>query len=196
LAQKFVIVDTNDRNIFRYPQPNSSARFEKVTCTNIICRHHANWLREGIEPIRRVFPDRTGKANSKGLDFYDCVLDDLLRAGIEPYCTLYSLGFTANDSGSRWLAEPRYGTCFCALCGLYRRQDRGQGKALHDYQRVQRFRPGGVAMDGDAPGLKLDSKSVAQLAHYALLRHGLAVVEMRAVARPGAKIGWPNRWLR
>src|SRR5471032_2035088 len=37
----------------------------------------------------RVFPDGTGAANPKGLDFYDRLVDALLAAGIEPYATLY-----------------------------------------------------------------------------------------------------------
>src|SRR5215216_3330177 len=37
----------------------------------------------------RVFPEGTGKPNPKGLDFYDRLVDELLRQGIEPYATLY-----------------------------------------------------------------------------------------------------------
>jgi beta-glucosidase len=37
----------------------------------------------------RVFPEGTGAANPKGLDFYDRLLDELLTNGIEPFATLY-----------------------------------------------------------------------------------------------------------
>jgi beta-glucosidase len=37
----------------------------------------------------RVFPEGTGAANPKGLDFYDRLLDELLANGIEPFATLY-----------------------------------------------------------------------------------------------------------
>ena len=37
----------------------------------------------------RVFPEGTGKPNPKGLDFYDRLIDELLKQGIEPYATLY-----------------------------------------------------------------------------------------------------------
>ena len=37
----------------------------------------------------RVFPEGTGKPNPKGLDFYDRIVDELLKNGIEPYATLY-----------------------------------------------------------------------------------------------------------
>ena len=37
----------------------------------------------------RVFPDGDGKPNPKGLDFYNRLVDELLRNGIEPWMTLY-----------------------------------------------------------------------------------------------------------
>ena len=37
----------------------------------------------------RVFPDGTGKPNPKGLDFYNKLVDELLKNGIEPFATLY-----------------------------------------------------------------------------------------------------------
>jgi len=37
----------------------------------------------------RIIPDGDGEINSKGLDFYDAVVDELLKNGIEPLVTLY-----------------------------------------------------------------------------------------------------------
>ena len=37
----------------------------------------------------RIFPDGTGAANPKGIDFYNRLVDELLEAGIEPFATLY-----------------------------------------------------------------------------------------------------------
>jgi beta-glucosidase len=37
----------------------------------------------------RIFPDGGGRVNATGLDFYHRLIDDLHRAGIEPYVTLY-----------------------------------------------------------------------------------------------------------
>jgi beta-glucosidase len=37
----------------------------------------------------RVFPEGSGAANPKGLDFYNRLVDELLNNGIEPYATLY-----------------------------------------------------------------------------------------------------------
>jgi beta-glucosidase len=43
-----------------------------------------------------------------------------------------------------------------------------------------------------APGLKLDIKGLAQVAHYAVLGHGLAVEAIRAHAKPGTKVGYAD----
>jgi beta-glucosidase len=52
----------------------------------------------------RVFPEGTGKPNPKGLDFYDRLVDELLKNGIEPYATLYhwDLPQALQDNGGGW----------------------------------------------------------------------------------------------
>ena len=37
----------------------------------------------------RILPDGTGKVNKKGLDFYDRLIDELLKKKIEPYVCLF-----------------------------------------------------------------------------------------------------------
>lgn len=37
----------------------------------------------------RIFPTGTGQPNTKGLDFYSRLVDELLNAGIQPFATLY-----------------------------------------------------------------------------------------------------------
>jgi beta-glucosidase len=61
----------------------------------------------------RIVPEGTGKVNAKGLDFYDKLLDAVLAAGIEPYCTLfhwdypyelYCRGGWLNNDSPEWYA--------------------------------------------------------------------------------------------
>ena len=37
----------------------------------------------------RIFPEGTGTPNTKGIDFYKRLTDELQAAGIEPFATLY-----------------------------------------------------------------------------------------------------------
>src|SRR5215813_12585297 len=52
----------------------------------------------------RVFPQGTGAANPIGLDFYNRLIDELLKNGIEPYATLYhwDLPQALEDRGGGW----------------------------------------------------------------------------------------------
>ena len=43
----------------------------------------------------RILPEGTGKVNTKGLDFYDRLVDELLNAGIRPKATLYHWDYPA-----------------------------------------------------------------------------------------------------
>ncbi|MDE3105004.1 MAG: beta-glucosidase [Acidobacteriota bacterium] len=137
----------------------------------------------------RVFPTGTGAPNPKGLDFYSRMLDTLLAAGIQPYCTLYhwDLPQTLQDQGG-W-------------------ENRDTAQAFADYagyvagrlcDRIQHFMTTNELRsfvelgykDGvHAPGLKLSRAGVAQVNHHAVLAHGLAVKAIRAAAKPGTKVG-------
>ena len=140
----------------------------------------------------RIFPTGSGARNPKGFDFYDRMLDVLLEAKIAPYCTLYhwDLPQALEDKGG-W-------------------QNRDTAKAFADYagtvaehlsDRVQHFMTMnelrsfvelGYGNGAHAPGLKLDAKGLAQVAHYAVLGHGMAVEAIRAKAKPGTKVGFAD----
>jgi beta-glucosidase len=137
----------------------------------------------------RIFPSGTGLPNPQGWGFYDRMLDTLLAAGIEPYCTLY-----------HWdLPQP--------MMSIGGWQSKDTAKAFADYSafavkhlsdRVKHFITiseisqlvdGGYRFGSDAPGLKLPNRDVAQVLHNVLLGHGLAVQAIRANARPGTQVG-------
>ncbi len=37
----------------------------------------------------RIFPEGSGKPNEPGINYYERVVDELLKNGIEPFCTLF-----------------------------------------------------------------------------------------------------------
>jgi beta-glucosidase len=135
----------------------------------------------------RIFPDGTGQANPKGLDYYNRVVDELLKNGIVPYITLF-----------HWDLPQ-------ALPGGW--QSRDTSKAFADYAAyVSRHLSDRVAhffttnefvcftdkgyQDGSfAPGLKLSDAEVNQVRHNAVLAHGMAVQAIRANAKSGTQVG-------
>jgi beta-glucosidase len=135
----------------------------------------------------RVLPGGRGPINSRGLDFYDRLVDALCAANIEPFLTLYhwDLPQSLQDDGG-W--ENR-NTChtFADYSALV-------VKRLGD--RVKHWttfnEPAVVAFDGNlvgehAPGLQ-HPKIAFQVGHHLLVAHGLAVQAIRAID-PNLQVG-------
>ena len=136
----------------------------------------------------RVFPQGTGTPNPKGLDFYNRMLDELLAAGIQPYCTLFhwDLPQALEDKGG-WQSRAT-SEAFANYAGYVaeRLSDR-----VHHFMTLNEMRSfvGGYESERHAPGLKLPPAGVNQVRHNAVLAHGLGVQAIRAHAKPGTKVG-------
>jgi beta-glucosidase len=131
-----------------------------------------------------VLPFGFGRANEKGLEFYDRLVDALLRAGIRPAVTLYhwdlpqalqDLGGWANRETARHFAD--YASLVFGRLG-----DRVSRWITHNEPIV-------TAMMGHragvlAPGIR-DLRITARVVHHLLLSHGLAVQALRASGRTG-----------
>lgn len=138
----------------------------------------------------RIFPQGTGQANAKGLDFYKRLLDALRAAGIEPYVTLFhwDLPQALEDKQGGWRSRDTaqaFGD-YAEYCA------KNLGDRVHNWMTINEFRSyieGGYGENPHhAPGIHNSRKVVAQARHYALLAHGLAVQALRAHAR-GARVG-------
>ena len=127
----------------------------------------------------RIQADGRGEANSKGLDYYNRVIDALLEAGIEPAVTLYhwDLPQTLQDKGG-W-ANRDIAEAFAEYAAI-------AGEAFGD--RVHKWitlnEPWVSAHVGyrdgrHAPGIQDPAQAVAAN-HHLLLAHGKAVRALRA----------------
>jgi beta-glucosidase len=138
----------------------------------------------------RVLPFGVGPANSKGLDFYDRLVDALLEAGIKPCVTLYhwDLPQAVQDRGG-WI-ERDTAAHFAEYAKLM--FDRLGGRVT---RWITHNEPLVTAMAGHrlgflAPGIQ-DLAATARVVHHLLLSHGLAVQAFRASGRDGT-IGITN----
>ena len=137
----------------------------------------------------RVIPEGRGKVNTRGLEFYDRLIDSLLKNNIEPWITLfhwdypyalYRQGGWLNRDSAEWFAE-------------YTRVivDTLSDRVSHwiTQNEPQCFIGLGHQAGDHAPGLKLGFSDVLLAAHHSLLAHGKAVQTIRSHARSKPTIG-------
>jgi len=138
----------------------------------------------------RVFPQGTGAPNPKGLDFYNRLLDELLAAGIQPFCTLFhwDLPQALEDKGGWPVRSTAYAFAEYAGYVASKLSDR-----IQHWMTVNEFSSFIDNSYGEgsmmAPGRHLTRGELAQTRHYAVLAHGLAVQAIRASAKRKVEIG-------
>lgn len=138
----------------------------------------------------RVLPLGIGKVNEAGLAFYDRLVDELLRAGITPWVTLYhwDLPQALFDRGG-WLS-PEIPAWFAEYTRVV--VDRLSDRVQHwiTINEPQIFVGLGYREGKHAPGLKLSLREQLAAAHNVLLAHGRGAQVIRERARKPALIGW------
>jgi beta-glucosidase len=138
----------------------------------------------------RVFPAGAGAPNPKGLDFYDRLVDELLKVGIEPFATLYhwDLPQVLQDRLGGWQSSET-SRAFANYAGTVAERLSDRVKSFFTVNEVGRFVNFGYGWGIDAPGLKLPPGKLNQVRHNVALAHGLAVQAIRAKGRAGTKVG-------
>ncbi len=136
----------------------------------------------------RILPDGTGNVNKKGLDFYDRIVDELLKRGIEPYVCLFhwDLPQVLQDRGGWSNRETAAHFAEYARVVAGRLGDRVKVWFTHNEPWVAAF--AGHFFGEHAPGSK-DMVTAVKSLHHLLLSHGLAVEAIRAEAKQPTRIG-------
>ncbi|TCL62559.1 beta-glucosidase [Hydrogenispora ethanolica] len=138
----------------------------------------------------RVLPEGIGKVNPQGLDFYDRLVDELLKNNIIPYVTifhwdypyeLYKRGGWLNPESPEWFAE-------YTKVVVERLSDRVTHWMTQNEPQCYIGR--GHQEGTLAPGLKLGLKDVLLASHHSLLAHGKSVQVIRAAAKQPSMIGY------
>lgn len=137
----------------------------------------------------RILPAGIGAINEKGLEFYDRLIDELLRAEIEPYVTLfhwdypyelYCRGGWLSPQSPDWFAE-------YTAAVINRLSDRV--KHWIPMNEPQCFIGTGLQMGAQAPGDKLGFSEILRAMHNVLLAHGKSVQAIRANSKSKCRIG-------
>jgi beta-glucosidase len=138
----------------------------------------------------RVFPDGAGQPNPRGLDFYQRLIDELLRNGIAPFATLYhwDLPQALQDRVGGWRSRET-SKAFADYAGYVAARLSDRVKHLFTVNECSRFVNLGYGAGIDAPGLHLPPAELNQVRHHVALAHGLAVQSIRAHARAGTRVG-------
>jgi beta-glucosidase len=128
----------------------------------------------------RIIPEGTGTVNSKGVDFYDRLVDEILRNDIKPLCTafhwdypqaLYKKGGWLNRDSADWFAE------YCAVIG----NKLGDRVKVWATQNEPQCYIGLALLDGvHAPGDKLEFGKYLVAAHNSMRAHGKGAQALRA----------------
>ena len=166
---------------------------------DVACDHYNRWPEDvslmrqlGVGGYRfsiawpRVFPNGAGALNSKGLDFYDKLVDGLLEAGISPFPTLYhwDLPQALEDAGGWMNRDTAYRFAEYAAVVADRLGDRVEKWwTINEPWCAAEL---GYRFGVHAPGRKEDRWLGAT--HHALLAHGLGMQAIRS-ASPSAQVG-------
>lgn len=132
----------------------------------------------------RIMPTGRGEVNSKGLQFYSDLVDELLAAGIEPFLTIYhwDLPQALQDIGG-WQNEDMIGY-FEAYCRVL--YDKLGGRVKHWITLNEPFCTAflGNFVAEHAPGIR-DLATAVRVSYILLLAHGAAVRLFRKMNVPG-----------
>ncbi len=130
----------------------------------------------------RILPEGKGRVNEGGLGFYERLVDELLKHGIEPNATLFHWDLPAAlDDRGGWL-NPDIADWFAEYASvMYRRLD-GRVKMWATLNEPWVVTDGGYLHGALAPGHR--SRFEAPIASHQLMRaHGKAVQAYRAIGK-------------
>ncbi len=137
----------------------------------------------------RVLPEGIGAVNQKGLDFYDRLVDELLRTGIDPFCTLYhwDLPQALHDRGG-WLNRDIAGW-FAEYVAVVARRLGDRVRRWATLNEPSVYIVHGFDTGEHAPGERRPQRDQLLVAHNAMRAHAGGVQALRADA-PGGRIGY------
>ena len=170
---------------------------------NVACDHYHRYKEDvalmkemGLKFYRfsvswtRILPDGIGEINEKGVLFYNNLIDELIKNGIEPVITLFHWDYPLSlHRKGGWLNDesPLWFENYAKVCTeLF--SDRV--KYFITINEPQVFLGTGYFEAKFAPFVKLPDGEIIKMGHNILLSHGRAVKAIRENAKGDVKIGF------
>ncbi len=135
----------------------------------------------------RIFPQGRGRPNEAGVAYYERLVDELLRNGIQPYPTLFHWDLPQALAGG-WQSRDT-AQAFADYAAFFSRRLSDRVHRFMTTNEFLCFTDLSYKIGQFAPGLKLNASQVNQVRHHGILAHGLGVQAIRANARSGTQIG-------
>ena len=138
----------------------------------------------------RIIPDGIGTVNQEGIKFYKNLIEELKKAQIEPYLTLYhwELPYELYKKGG-WM-NPEIVEWFGYYVKVVAENFSDQVKYFFTLNEPQCFVGLGFLNGEHAPGLKVPVKDTFLMAHHVLMAHGRAVQMLREYGKQKVEIGY------
>jgi len=180
---------------------HTSGKIDKADTGDIACDHYhrykedvENMKRLGLKAYRfsvswpRVIPEGKGRINKAGLDFYERLVDELLKAGIQPFLTLYhwDLPQALQEEGG-WTNRDTVGYFKDYTAEVFKKLgDRVHYWITHNEPAVVSY--SGYHLGTYAPGIK-DLSTALRVCHHLLLSHGEAVAVLKESGNEKTRVG-------
>ena len=170
---------------------------------SVACDHYHRYkedvalmARLGVKAYRfsinwaRVIPNGSGDVNEAGIAFYDSLINELLKNGIEPFITLFhwDLPYELHKQGG-WL-NPACVKWFSDYAGLVAERFSDRVTEFFTFNEPQCFIGLGCGSGVHAPGLKMSARDTLAMSINVLKANGAAILEMRSRARRPIQIGY------
>lgn len=137
----------------------------------------------------RVIPQGIGEVNEAGVQFYEDLVDELIRNDIVPYATLFHWDYPAAlQKQGGWL-NPQSPVWFEQYTEVIAKRFDGKIKHYFTINEPQCIIGLGYESGFHAPGLKLSTRDSFLAVHNVLLAHGRAVMALRKYGGSNLQIG-------
>lgn len=137
----------------------------------------------------RIYPNGNGEVNEKGLEFYDNLINELLKYGIEPMVTVYhwDMPQALEDQYHGWESRKIVDDYVNYATTLFKRYgDRVKYWITMNEQNI--FTGHGWLEGMHPPGKVDDMKTFYQVNHHANIAHAKSVIALKELY-PEAKVG-------